>query len=267
MSSPPWDVAPDAPAASAGQGGLAETSDTAISVPAPSEVAIGTSAATIEVSAASAPPVATTASHEPPSWVSESIPDDAAGGAEYAFMGGADDDDEFETLSDEPFDALTAAGPPLAPVLKPAPKVGRAGKRARLPQLSDMTADQWPALAAALPVTGLAAEVARQSEWLGASDDTIRLRVAVRTLADSASRIRLQTVLCEHYGRAVRIDIVVGATGEATAHAVAQSVRIANQQAAEQAVSQDAFVNALLSDFGAQIVPQSIRHVAAQAGA
>lgn len=267
MSPPPWDVAPDASPASAGDGGLPATRDAATSASAFSGPAIGTPAAMTAVSAASAPPVAAIASHEPPSWVSESIPDDAAGGADFGFMGGADDDDEFETLSDEPFDALAAAGPPLAPVLKPAPKAGRAGKRARLPQLSDMTADQWPALAAALPVTGLAAEVARQSEWLGASDDTIRLRVAVRTLADSASRIRLQTVLCEHYRRAVRIDIVVGATGEATAHAVGQSVRIANQQAAEEAVAQDAFVNALVSDFGAQIVPQSIRHVAALAGA
>lgn len=197
-----------------------------------------------------------------PSWVSENIPDDASGGADYSFTGGADDDDEFETLSDEPFEAPAVAGRPIAPT-----PVVRAGKRHRLPKLTDMTAEQWPTLAASLPVTGLAAEVARQSEWLGTTDDTIRLRVAVRTLADSASRIRLQTVLCEHYGRAIRIDIAVGATGEATAHAVAQSVRVANQEAAEQAVAQDPFVNTLLSEFGAHLVPTSIRHVAGAARA
>ena len=197
-----------------------------------------------------------------PSWVSENIPDDASGGADYAFTVGADDDDEFETLSDEPFEMPAVAGRPIAPT-----PVVRAGKRNRLPKLTDMTAEQWPTLAASLPVTGLAAEVARQSEWLGTSDDTIRLRVAVKTLADSASRIRLQTVLCEHYGRAIRIDIAVGATGEATAHAVAQSVRVANQEAAEQAVAQDPFVNTLLSEFGAHVVPTSIRHVAGAARA
>ena len=196
-----------------------------------------------------------------PSWVSEDIPDDATGPADQAFMASGDDDDEFETLSDEPFEVPPVAGRPIAA----APSV-RSGKRHRLPKLADMTPQQWPELAASLPVTGLAAEVARQSEWLGATDDTIRLRVAVKTLADSASRIRLQTVLCEHYGRAVRIDVVVGVTGEATAHAVAQSVRLANQQAAEQAVADDPFVNALMADFGAHVVPASIRHVGGVAG-
>jgi len=239
---------------SANQPSLDQPSDTQAPVDQPSE--IQASASHPSGAAAVSP------SDDLPSWVSENIPDDASGGADYSFTGGADDDDEFETLSDEPFEAPAVAGRPIVPT-----PVVRAGKRHRLPKLTDMTAEQWPTLAASLPVTGLAAEVARQSEWLGTTDDTIRLRVAVRTLADSASRIRLQTVLCEHYGRAIRIDIAVGATGEATAHAVAQSVRVANQEAAEQAVAQDPFVNTLLSEFGAHLVPTSIRHVAGAARA
>src|SRR3546814_1413042 len=62
-------------------------------------------------------------------------------------------------------------------------------------------------------------------------------RVAVKTLAESESRVRLQTVLCEHFGQGLRLEIEVGATGDATAHAVAQIERAARQQAAEDAVA------------------------------
>ena len=119
----------------------------------------------------------------------------------------------------------------------------------------------WPELAARLPVTGLAAELARQSEWAGVQGDAIILRVAVKTLAESESRVRLQTVLCEHFGQGIRLDVDVGAVGEATAHAVAQAERAARQQAAEDAVAVDPFVQALVSDFGAHVVAGSIRHV------
>ena len=103
-------------------------------------------------------------------------------------------------------------------------------------------------------VTGLAAELARQSEWVGVQGDAIVLRVAVKTLAESESRVRLQTVLCEHFGQGIRLDVDVGAVGDATAHAVAQAERAARQQAAEDAVAVDPFVQALVSDFGGQVV-------------
>ncbi|OZI23043.1 DNA polymerase III subunit gamma/tau [Bordetella genomosp. 9] len=198
----------------------------------------------------------------PPAWVDEAIPDDAEGGYE-SFSGPAGegfiaspDDDDFETMATGP--GTPAAAPPLAPARR-AP-ASRAGSR-RAPRVTDMSEANWPELAARLPVTGLAAELARQSEWQGVQGDTVILRVAVRTLADSASRVRLQTVLCEHFGQSLRLDVLVGATGEATAHAVAQQERAERQKAAEAAVDADPFVQVLLSDFGGQVVPGSIRHV------
>ncbi|ARP80511.1 DNA polymerase III subunit gamma/tau [Bordetella genomosp. 8] len=197
----------------------------------------------------------------PPAWVDEAIPDDAEGGYE-SFSGSAGegfiaspDDDDFETMAMGPG---TAAPAPLAPARR-APAARAASRRA--PRVADMSESNWPELAARLPVTGLAAELARQSEWQGVQGDTVILRVAVRTLADSASRVRLQTVLCEHFGQSLRLDVLVGATGDATAHAVAQQERAERQKAAEAAVDADPFVQALLSDFGGQVVPGSIRHV------
>jgi len=133
--------------------------------------------------------------------------------------------------------------------------------KARSPRLAQMTAKAWPALAAKLPVTGLAAELARQSEWLGVQEDQVRLRVAVRTLAATAGKQRLRTVLSEHFGAVVQLDVEFGATGEETAHAVAQAERAARQKQAEEAVQQDPFVQALIGEFGAQLIPGSVKAV------
>ncbi|OWT69003.1 hypothetical protein CEY05_27510 [Achromobacter sp. HZ34] len=212
-----------------------------------------------------APAAQPPAADEPPSWVDEVIPDDAQGGyaGDGAYFGNEDgftasadaDDDGFETLS---------AGMPADDAPRRAPVANRApaGRRAsRAPRLADMDPASWPALAAKLPVTGLAAEVARQSEWAGLQGDLVRLRLAVKTLVDSASKQRLQTVLCEHFGQAVRLEVEFGITGDGTAHAVAQHERAARQQAAEEAAVADPFVLALVNDFGGKIVPGSIRAI------
>lgn len=198
----------------------------------------------------------------PPSWVDEEIPFEAEGGfvpdAGFASDGGftSDPDDDFETLASAP---SVAPAPSAAPARREGPAPAR--KRQSRARLADMTSAAWPELAARLPVTGLAAELARQSEWAGVQGDAIILRVAVKTLAESESRVRLQTVLCEHFGQGIRLDVDVGAVGEATAHAVAQAERAARQQAAEDAVAVDPFVQALVADFGAHVVAGSIRHV------
>ncbi|MVW71965.1 DNA polymerase III subunit gamma/tau [Bordetella sp. 15P40C-2] len=183
---------------------------------------------------------------DPPSWVNEDIPDDAMGGYLPDSAYTPDAEDEFETLA--------SAGP--SDIVAPASRVQpSAPRRSRQPRTSlhSMTAADWPALAAKLPVTGLAAELARQSEWAGVQGDAVVLRVAVKTLAESESRVRLQTVLCEHFGQSLRLEVEVGATGDGTAHAVAQIERAERQRAAEQAVAADPFVMALQSDFGGKV--------------
>lgn len=240
---PPWEDLPaDAPTAPEAATTAKSTGSAALAV-APAVAAV----------LASAP---AEADGGPPSWVDEEIPFEAEGG--FVPDGGFTsdpDDDEFETLASAP----SAAPAPAVPARRDGPAPAR--KRQSRARMTDMTPTGWPELAASLPVTGLAAELARQSEWAGVQGDAIVLRVAVRTLAESESRVRLQTVLCEHFGQSVRLDVEVGVTGDATAHAVAQAERAARQQAAEDAVAVDPFVQALLADFGGQVVPGSIRHV------
>ena len=116
----------------------------------------------------------------------------------------------------------------------------------------------WHELACRLPVTGLAAELARQSEWVGAQGRTIMLRVAARTLADSTARGRLRAALGAHFGEPVHLQVTIGETGAGTAYAVAEAERQARQAAAEAAVRADPFVQALLRDFGGTLIPGSI---------
>lgn len=262
----PAQQAPSVAATVATSAAVTAAGSNAASAPAAGAPAAGSPAAAPAAPAKSAPLAVTPAAAAvapaaddgdgPPSWVDEEIPFEAEGG--FAPDGGftSDPDDDFETLASAP-----SAAP--APVPAPARREGAAPARKRQSRarMGDMTSAAWPELAARLPVTGLAAELARQSEWVGVQGDAIILRVAVKTLAESESRVRLQTVLCEHFGQGIRLDVDVGAVGEATAHAVAQAERAARQQAAEDAVAVDPFVQALLSDFGGYVVAGSIRHV------
>jgi len=227
---PPWEDLPEA-------AGDATSSD----AKSPHAAALAVTPATAHTQSKASP-----RSDEPPAWVDEDIPDDAEGGYMPASEFTADPDDEFETL------ATSAPAADLAPTPRRSPPPPRRARQSGA-NVNNMSAAEWPALAAKLPVTGLAAELARQSEWSGVHGDAVVLRVAVKTLAESESRVRLQTVLCEHFGQGLRLEIEVGATGDGTAHAVAQIEKAARQQAAEKAVASDPFVLALKSDFGGQV--------------
>lgn len=229
--------------------------------PHPVSVKAQNSAALAVTPAAAAIAPAVDDADGPPAWVDEEIPFEAEGGFMPDSGFTSDPDDDFETLATSP---SPAPAPPAARRDGPAPARKR---QSRAPRLADMDAASWPELAARLPVTGLASELARQSEWAGVQGDAIILRVAVKTLAESESRVRLQTVLCEHFGQGIRLDVRVGVTGDATAYAVAQAESAARQLAAENAVADDPFVQALLADFGGHVVPGSIRHVDSSAAA
>ena len=105
----------------------------------------------------------------------------------------------------------------------------------------------------------MAAELARQIEWQSAQGATITFRVATRALSQGPSVDRLRAALSEHFGVAVQLRMEVGETGDATAHAVAQSAKAARQREAESAIEADPFVQTLLAQFSGEIVPGSIK--------
>jgi len=125
--------------------------------------------------------------------------------------------------------------------------------------LHTMTATDWPALAASLPLSGWAAELAKQSEWVGVENHHLRLRVALQSPDQGAGRDRLQAVLSEHFGQPLQLDILTGQTGKDTAWAVAQAEDDARRQQAEQAIAEDQTVQAFIQTFDASIIAGSIK--------
>ena len=119
--------------------------------------------------------------------------------------------------------------------------------------------EDWADFSAKLPLSGMAAQLARQSECVAISGRTMTLSVATKALSEGAHAERLRAVLTEYFGFVVQVFFEIGQGQGQSAHAVDQAEQAARQQAAEQAVKLDPFVLALVKDFGAQVVPGSIR--------
>jgi DNA polymerase-3 subunit gamma/tau len=108
-------------------------------------------------------------------------------------------------------------------------------------------------------VTALVRELALQSQLVGRDVGHWLLRVERESLNQPASRERLKAAL-HAAGHAVDLAVEVGAVTDSPArrlaHAAAQ-----RQQAAEQIILNDPFVQQMVRDFGAKIVPGSIKPV------
>jgi DNA polymerase-3 subunit gamma/tau len=122
----------------------------------------------------------------------------------------------------------------------------------------------WPALAAALNVRGVVQQLAQQSELAqcDSSENSVqfKLRVPVETLCSAGSVDKLAATLSEHFGKVVKIVTEIGAVAQ-TANAQAQAERAARQKKAEETMHSDPFVQTMMREFGATIVPGSIKSI------
>jgi len=120
----------------------------------------------------------------------------------------------------------------------------------------------WPALAAELPLTGMAQQCVRQSACLGASADELRLVVPTDSLAQGPHLDRVKQVIAQRFGAAVKLTVTVGDVPEGmSAHWVAEQAEKQRQALAVQTMNQDPFVQSLIQSFDARIVPGSIKPV------
>jgi DNA polymerase-3 subunit gamma/tau len=122
----------------------------------------------------------------------------------------------------------------------------------------------WPALVRQLPLKGVAQQLATQSELLGSEDEgaviVMQLRVPVETLLSAGSVDKLAAALGQHFEKTVRLVTEIGNVTH-TAHAESVADQARRQQQAEQTLNDDPFVQTLMRDFGATIVPGSIKPV------
>lgn len=122
----------------------------------------------------------------------------------------------------------------------------------------------WPELARRLPLRGVVQQLAQQSELLGCERTgatlEMRLKVALETLCSAGSVEKLAGALGEHFGRQVRIVTEIGAVTH-TAYAKIQAEEALRLRQAEQTVHGDPFVQTMMREFGATVVPGSIKPI------
>jgi DNA polymerase-3 subunit gamma/tau len=119
----------------------------------------------------------------------------------------------------------------------------------------------WPKLANRLKVSGVARQLAQQSELRGFDGESLELGLAhsAKHLADRIYQDKLRTALREHFGKAVMLKIVIGEIGGNTAAVHAQTERQARQGKALEVIQGDAFVRDLMDTFDATIVGDSVK--------
>lgn len=149
----------------------------------------------------------------------------------------------------EPAVLLAPAVPPMAP---------SAGDDGTPPVFTD----DWPTLAASLPLKGLAQQLALQSELHRVVGRALHLRVPVAAIAEANVAERLQAALIEHFGVEVRVQCEIGAVTH-TAAAVDAAARAERQREAEADIDRDPFVQGLLREFGGKIIPGTVQPRAA----
>jgi DNA polymerase-3 subunit gamma/tau len=225
-------------------------------------------------------PAAKSASGEVPPW--EELPPDLPVIGPYDSDPGYDPsfggyDSGFESDSFEPAPRASRAAPQAKPARRPepepaAPPAQPAGQLApAIPPVAPSAADDgtppvftddWPTLAATLPLKGLAQQLAFQSELHRVVGRTLHLRVPVAAIAENNVAERLQAALVEQFGVEVRVQCEIGAVTH-TAAAVDAAARAERQREAESTIDGDPFVQGLLREFGGQIVPGSVQPRAA----
>jgi len=124
----------------------------------------------------------------------------------------------------------------------------------------------WPALAAGLPLKGISYQLAFNSELTALEGGTLKLSVPVPQYAESSQVAKLKAALAEKLGKPVDVQVEVG-PARRTAAALDAAARAERQREAEREIGTDPFVQSLIREFGASIVPGSIRPITPDAGA
>lgn len=109
---------------------------------------------------------------------------------------------------------------------------------------------------------GLARALAQNCELLRHDEHNFHLSVpeAHKHLLDQSYQEKLHTALTQYFGTNIKLHFEVGGTGNTPAALISQE-KAKIQSAAESAIREDDFVQALVRDFGAQIIPSSIKPI------
>ncbi|SIO51681.1 DNA polymerase-3 subunit gamma/tau [Burkholderia sp. GAS332] len=179
-------------------------------------------------------------------------------------------DEGYYGLPDDNYMPVFDSGPDdvrvnAAPASTPAPVVDKRPLPAAVPLDSLGFQGDWPALAVDLPLKGISYQLAFNSELMALEGSTLKLNVPVPQYAEASQVAKLKAALADKLGQNVDVLVEVGpARRTAAAHDAA--MRAQRQQEAEREIGADPFVQSLIREFGASIVPGSIRPITQDAG-
>jgi len=119
----------------------------------------------------------------------------------------------------------------------------------------------WPAFVAGMRLSGIARELAAQTELKPSAGNELVLAVAetARHLTDRAYADKLKAALEQTLGRRLRLRFEVGDVTEATLAAKEKREREAARASTEAAFRDDPFVQDIVSRFDARVRPDSIK--------
>jgi len=162
--------------------------------------------------------------------------------------------------------AATMVSKPVAssPVTKPAPAELASPSPAKSNVVVNSNDPDWQSWMKALPIRGLVQQLAFQTE-LQKWEETPKgikalVLVGMPQLASTENVNRLQEALSNYIGQSVKILIETGKASQSIA-AVEAKVKQEKQEGAENSVANDDFVKTLQAEFGATVVPGSIRPI------
>jgi DNA polymerase-3 subunit gamma/tau len=183
--------------------------------------------------------------------------------------------DPCDERTDDAVDQFVASLPQAA-----APAEGSAWRALPVRQASDSARVDVPKVAAVTPlqttpegdvwfgvvqglmaqeaITALVRELALQSQLLARDSDQWLLRIERESLNHTASRERLQTALASAGHGSVRLQIELGPVADCPAKRMAVAAA-AKMVAAQELIENDPLVQNLMRDFGAKIVPGSLK--------
>ncbi|HYD33774.1 MAG TPA: DNA polymerase III subunit gamma/tau [Methylophilaceae bacterium] len=109
---------------------------------------------------------------------------------------------------------------------------------------------------------GLARALAQNCELVKHDENNIYLTIpqTYKHLLDQGYQDKLKAVIEQYFGKRMQLHFEVGGTGNTPAQQVSQE-KAALQSKAETAIQEDRFVQALVNEFGAQIISSSIKPV------
>jgi DNA polymerase-3 subunit gamma/tau len=112
-------------------------------------------------------------------------------------------------------------------------------------------------LIAAESINALVRELALQSQLIGRDTGQWQLRIESESLNQGTARERLQTAL-QSLGHEVKLVVEIGKVTDSPAMRNAAAL-LEKQKAAEELIQSDPLVQNMIQEFGAKIVPGSIK--------